>query len=788
MLGFWRRLTASFRLRTPPATPSARAVRLGGDGLEDRIVPTLSSAEVYGWSVVNRMRADPPKFADELENLYWNRPVTAATAHGVANTDPVWTDIRQTINNGGNPNNFWLALELMRAQPKLGPLGWDVQLEQISDDHNAWVASHAFAHSWWNDPPSNPQPTGFPLPGLPGTGVNGDPDPINPTVLGANFGGWAENIGYDIGASLTATRTSFGTGSAAHRQRQAYADVIGFITEVNSSSLGHLRNLLSRDNAASASGQFGALSALGLDYDTYDAGLTGGTTNFVSTHTLSQRIRPTGAGGYLAGLVYRDLNGNGAYDVGEGVQATVQVSGMASTTYSTTAANFGLVSALLPANGQYTVAVLSGGRTLARQTVTVSNNNVWAEFRFSPNFNLLTEAGAGSTNPTLAADLYDAGTGNNTVATATDLGTFDADSGPPRPTTGLSVHTPADQDWFRFRVTNTTAANIRVAFAHANGNLDATLYRQATGGGWTVVSTANGTTNDEVFAQTLTAGTYAVAVAGAGGATNFYSLTVDLRVDPVPLYTDFGSFGLARHTGGGGWQVLNTANPDGVTTAPDGTLYIDFGAQGIYRWTAVGGYALLNPNNPDGLAAASDGFLYVDYGAFGLARWSAGSGWQLIHGVNPDGIATTDGDLYIDYGIYGLFRWTATAGFTWLNAFNPDGIAAGDGTVFADYGVFGFARLVSLGVWQVIRTDNPDAIAIGSDGFVYASYNSSGIYRSSVVSIAWTRISTNPAERMAVGSDGYLYLDVGVRGLQRYSPLGNWRMLNAANPDGFAVA
>jgi len=649
----------------------------------------MSAPEAYGWYVVNQMRADPPKFANELEGLYKG---TITSGHGVLSSDPVWTDLRATINGSAYKEHFAQAISLLRGQPKLGPLAWEDRLDTISEEHNTWMQTHAYAHSYYNTPGNSPPTSNGLLSGYPGTGINGDYDIINSSVLkypGApsnwSTGSWAENIGYKSGASLSATRARFGTGTAAHRQRQAYADIIGFITEVNSTSLGHLKNLLSRDQAGSGLGlagaknkEIGEKNAFALDYDFRDVGLTTNTTNMVTTHTFSQHVQYGGQGGYIAGVAYQDKNNNGFYDLGEGVQVSWEIDTPGGLTigYDTTGTNYGVVSDFQTGNGAHVIRVYSGGRLLGTRAVTVNDNNAWVEFRTSTGFNLLSVDGTGSTTPTMATDLYETGGGNNTSGTATGLGLIAPGAGGPSQMVGLSVNNASDQDWFRFQVNSGTArAKIQLGFTHASGDLDAVLYRQAANGTLTPVQSATSSTDNESFDQNLTPGTYFLTVYGYSGATNFYTLNTDIQVES-PLYVDYGSFGLASWTETGGWQVLNPNNPDGVAVGGDGYLYIDYGIHGLHRWTQAGGFEWLNAFNPDGIAVGSDGYVYVDYGSYGLTRWSLDGGWEVLNSINPDGIAVSrDGYLYVDYGIHGLHRWSDTTGWKYLNQYNPDGLA-----------------------------------------------------------------------------------------------------------------
>jgi hypothetical protein len=518
--------------------------------LEQRVLLTMANYEAYAWYVVNEMRQDPSKFADELEALYRN----TGGGHGYAASDPVWTDLRNEINRASHKEHFEQALSLLRTQPRLGPLAWEDRLEQLAQEHNTWMWTHAYAHSWFGG--SDPKPTGSPLPGSGATGINGEYDLFDLDRLrypGAT-GNWstgsrAQNIGYSSStgqADLPETAKRFSVGSDAYRQRQAYADIIGFITEVNSSSLGHLKNLLGRDDVNSGlslSGaknkEIGVLNAIGIDYDFRDDS----QTKVVATHDFSRHVQYNGSGGYIAGVAYSDRNGNGRYDIGEGVSVGWEIeSGGVGSTYDTSADNFGVISEFT-GNGRSTITVTAGGRVLGRKVVDIEDNNVWIEIRVSSGFGLVDD-----TTPVMARDLYES---NDAQAQATSLGTVtpaDRLSG----TQTLSIDRAADQDWFRFDVFSRPArANIRLGFRDADGDIDAALYR-LTSGALQEVGSGRSSDDDEVFDLDLRPGTYYLKVYGYNGATNFYSLTADVAssagtADLVGFYR--GSWYVGRSTG-----------------------------------------------------------------------------------------------------------------------------------------------------------------------------------------------------------------------------------------------
>ncbi|MFL6527504.1 MAG: SdrD B-like domain-containing protein, partial [Chthoniobacterales bacterium] len=75
----------------------------------------------------------------------------------------------------------------------------------------------------------------------------------------------------------------------------------------------------------------------------------------------------------ITGVVYRDLNGNGFYDPGEGIGGvTVTVAG--ANYYAVTAASGGY-SVPVPADGNYAVTFTDGGVAASQQTAAIANSN-----------------------------------------------------------------------------------------------------------------------------------------------------------------------------------------------------------------------------------------------------------------------------------------------------------------------------------------------------------------------------------------------------------------------------
>ncbi|MEO1614308.1 MAG: hypothetical protein AAFV88_00575 [Planctomycetota bacterium] len=331
--------------------------------LEERKLLT-AAMEVYAWDLVNQMRADPSGFANELEAMVRGTGPAAnsSTGHGYDSSDPLWDDVRRTINFSAFPEHFDEALALLRSRDPQGPLGWEDSLHTRSSDHNDWMETHCFAHSQYGAGGSSS--CGGSLPGFDQPGINGDPDIVTAATLGPwSSGAWGENIGYGAGTPMSFSRSEFGD-TDAYLQRLAYGVTLGFIIEVNSTSLGHLENLLSRD--ADGSGQ---MNTIGIHIDVYPVSPGQFTTSYLVTHTLSNRRRTDDNqdGAYVAGVAYQDNNSNGHFDLGEQLDVT-SING------ETVTGTNGRVSAYLP-EGTPQLTVMSGQTVIADYSVTLGDSN-----------------------------------------------------------------------------------------------------------------------------------------------------------------------------------------------------------------------------------------------------------------------------------------------------------------------------------------------------------------------------------------------------------------------------
>src|SRR5262249_9581275 len=176
------------------------------------------------------------------------------------------------------------------------------------------------------------------------------------------------------------------------------------------------------------------------------------------------------------------------------------------TGFTTTVANYGVISDYVAFNGVVKITATGNGRVLGQRTVNVQNNNVWVEFQVSEGFGLTD-----TTTPTLAPDLFESGAGNNTAAAAMNLGRVAPGQPFATGTEALSIDTASDQDWFRFDVAGTTArADLQVGYRYADGDIDAALYRQNPDGSLTSVASSASTSDGERITQDLSPGTYAL--------------------------------------------------------------------------------------------------------------------------------------------------------------------------------------------------------------------------------------------------------------------------------------
>jgi hypothetical protein len=349
--------------------------RLRLDVLEARDVPAVTLEqphEAFTWVLINELRQDPAGFADKLDGL---RRGTIDSAFGFSKTDPVVSDLRRLFQFARYPAHYGQALQTLRATGPLGPLGWDDVLEDRAGGHTEWMRTHSFEHTG-DDWPTKWYVAGY------NTGYRGG-DPDDWGYSPGRYSWWGENIGYTYGM-LPASKAAYRAGRfgrVGFEERAAFIDTVSYVVELNSPDLAHLHQLLAPDAGVPDRMKY---NAIGIDLDFYEGpyeARDGVGEATLSTHRLGM-YRPGGSGGFLTGVAYRDTNGNGEFDAGEGLAATLAVSGPQS--FSDTIDRLGahgVYSRFVP-NGTYTVtATAADGTVLGTHTVVVQDSNAWLEFR-----------------------------------------------------------------------------------------------------------------------------------------------------------------------------------------------------------------------------------------------------------------------------------------------------------------------------------------------------------------------------------------------------------------------
>ncbi|MGA2497793.1 MAG: clostripain-related cysteine peptidase [Tepidisphaeraceae bacterium] len=174
---------------------------------------------------------------------------------------------------------------------------------------------------------------------------------------------------------------------------------------------------------------------------------------------------------------------------------------------------------------------------------------------------------------------------NDTLDTATDLGTLSGPSSLP----DLSIHSTTDVDYYKLALgTQGTAADYaEIDFSDAAGDLDMQLL-DAQG---RVLQTSNGTSDSERVSLNLSAGTYYVAVYGYNGATNTYALTIAAPVTgPVrpDAYEGQEPIHLSQNQTVTGLSIHDPAQNGGVGTRADTFTFTTLATGGSSDFVSIG--------------------------------------------------------------------------------------------------------------------------------------------------------------------------------------------------------
>lgn len=213
----------------------------------------------------------------------------------------------------------------------------------------------------------------------------------------------------------------------------------------------------------------------------------------------------------VVGAIFEDANSSGWYESGEGLSSVRFVFQGAAGTFETTGYATGGYQIELPP-GTYTATATGGGMKFP-QTMTnivVGNTNVWKNWIYDPDF--------------IPPDALEA---NNSIGQATDLGSTN------QARNSLNIHSSSDVDFFKFVPNGTGAAQIRLSFSQADGDVDMQLLN-ASG---TVIASSTSSTSNELITQNVSRGdVYYVRVFGKAGSDNEgYALQTSLPAPTPPV-------------------------------------------------------------------------------------------------------------------------------------------------------------------------------------------------------------------------------------------------------------
>jgi hypothetical protein len=562
---------------------SRRRVVLNVETLESRATPAaLTAYETHALQVVNQLRTDPTAFANDLKLLYLGG--TYQSPNGYAASDPIWTDLRATINNAQaqsswrsgftstGPNTFMSMASGLAAKP---PLVWDSAMQDGAVSHNDWMYDNVYAHSVFQEG-QNPQPGETPMYHVPGIPRNFNASPgdyFNYVGLGLNAAGENISWGYNqFGASLQAYKNGQMSLDGFY-QRMAYADTLSFMLEHSSGgSWGHLQNL------ASADYNFNVVGLANYLYENPAETLQDGVAqSYFSTHRLGMRS----AASYASFLTYQDLNSNNAYDAGEGVPGQITYNFGAGSPLTLPATGYGGLQ--IPQTGTYTISASYQGNSLGSQQLVANATNKTFAFK----------VGSVQATTTTLTSTPNASTGGSLVTfTATvgpspgSAGTVDfLDNGVPLPG-GSNVAVVGG------------VATIQISTLSAGTHPISATYSGASGFGASTSNTVNQVVTAAAAPQ-LVSVTVNGNIQSLAGAQRSRVVSLEVVFDQA-VQLDQGAFALALHTNSVVW--LGDAQAAGFGSLPTS---LNFTSSDNKTWvvTFVGN----TETGGDGLNSIKDG-------------------------------------------------------------------------------------------------------------------------------------------------------------------------------------
>lgn len=383
----------------------------------------------------------------------------------------------------------------------------------------------------------------------------------------------------------------------------------------------------------------------------------------------------------LVGVIYRDLNGDGRYEAGEGVGgASVRICGP-NGTFTTTSMTAGGYQAALPP-GTYNVTVTGGSITgyLSKSSVTIGTQNIKVDFEASKALGAeKLFAGFGGTNGLWS---WQTAAGWQPIHNLTPVWAVPVDvDGNGRaelavnfgPGVGTWLRTEAGQ-WQYLTSLNSTAA----VAADFNGCSKEELIISVNDGAYSGLWIYYPSIGNFVFfhpwqAQSITAGD----LDGNG---------------KKELIFDFGSNGLWVYWNQSVWRQLHWYDPTSMTVGDyDGNgkddLAVQFaGSNNIWMYRDTGVWQYVHTLSVGAAVAADvngdgrDEFLFsFNNSPFAgvwkytadATTWTCLTGWtaeaMVAYDVNGDG----QKEVSIDFGKNGLWLWANGAGWQGLNGLNP---------------------------------------------------------------------------------------------------------------------
>jgi hypothetical protein len=326
---------------------------------------------------------------------------------------------------------------------------------------------------------------------------------------------------------------------------------------------------------------------------------------------------PQAGNAFLTGAVYTDANGNGSYDIGEGLGGvTISVAQGSHLVATTTTFDSGAYSLRL-APGTYTIIASGGGLSGPRsKTVTLGNTNVLAD---------LTQADA-------------SGGGGGTGAAAFVVGQFG---------TGGVWRWNSASGWQQLTTGNATQVAIDARGDVAGEFSGGGVWRFEDSTGWQQLTTANA-----AALAIAGPGDVAISISGAGvwrfeDATGWREVTTAtasaVGIDNAgDVAGEFSGFGVWRFKDATGWAQLTTADASHLVMGGNGGVAGVFAGAGVWRFEDGTGWRQLTTADATSLAINARGDVAGQFGSSGVWRFQDGTGWAQLTTGNAGQVAIDD--------------------------------------------------------------------------------------------------------------------------------------------------